>query len=56
MKKAKLPLSRSFQIGKIDKRIYGSVIEHLARAVYGGIFVTRHATPHECRVPPDGPF
>ena len=47
MKKAKLPLSRSFQIGKIDKRIYGSFIEHLGRAVYGGIYEPGHATADE---------
>ena len=33
MKKAKLILDRDFAIGKIDKRIYGSFIEHLGRAV-----------------------
>ncbi len=42
MKQAFLPLSKSFQIGKIDKRIYGSFIEHLGRAVYGGIYEPGH--------------
>lgn len=42
MKKASLPLSKSFSIGKIDKRIYGSFIEHLGRAVYGGIYEPGH--------------
>lgn len=42
MKKAFLPLSKSFEIGKVDKRIYGSFIEHLGRAVYGGIYEPDH--------------
>lgn len=44
MKKASLPLSKSFQIGEVDKRIYGSFIEHLGRAVYGGIYEPGHPT------------
>ena len=35
--KAVMKLDRDFQIGEIDKRIYGSFIEHIGRAVYGGI-------------------
>lgn len=31
-----------FQIGKVDERIYGSFIEHLGRAVYGGIYEPGH--------------
>ncbi len=42
MKKASLPLSKSFRIGEIDKRVYGSFIEHLGRAVYGGIYEPGH--------------
>src|SRR5512136_2126507 len=44
MKKASLPLSKSFQIGAVDKRIYGSFIEHLGRAIYGGIYEPGHPT------------
>lgn len=44
MKQAFLPLSKNFQVGKIDKRIYGSFIEHLGRAVYGGIYEPTHPT------------
>ena len=36
MQKAKLIMDRDFQIGAVDKRIFGSFIEHLGRAVYGG--------------------
>lgn len=38
MKTAKVIVDRDFQVGRIDKRIYGSFIEHLGRAVYEGIY------------------
>ena len=44
MQKAKLVLDRDYSISKIDKRIFGSFIEHLGRAVYGGIYEPDHAT------------
>ncbi len=47
MKKAKMTLARDYIIGEIDKRIYGSFIEHLGRAVYGGIFEPGHPTADE---------
>ena len=36
-----------FPIGKIDPRIYGSFIEHLGRAVYGGIYEPDHPQADE---------
>ena len=36
--KASLCIDRHFTIGSVDKRIFGSFIEHLGRAVYGGIY------------------
>lgn len=45
--KAKITLAREFKIGDIDKRIYGSFIEHLGRAVYGGIYEPEHETADE---------
>ena len=42
--KAKLIVNDSFVIGTIDKRIYGSFIEHIGRAVYGGIYELEHKT------------
>ena len=36
MKIAKVIVDRDFQVSRIDKRIYGSFIEHLGRAVYEG--------------------
>ena len=44
MKKATLILDRDFAVGEIDPRIYGSFIEHLGRAVYGGIYEPGHPT------------
>ena len=38
MKKAKIIIDKDFQVGRIDRRIYGSFIEHLGRAVYEGIY------------------
>ena len=38
MKKAKITIDKDFQVGSIDRRIYGSFIEHLGRAVYEGIY------------------
>ena len=47
MMKAKITLAKEFKIGEIDKRIYGSFIEHLGRAVYGGIYEPDHPTADE---------
>ncbi len=38
MKKAQIVIDKSFIVGDIDRRIYGSFIEHLGRAVYEGIY------------------
>ena len=44
MKKATLIMDRDFAIGQVDPRVYGSFIEHLGRAVYGGIYEPGHPT------------
>jgi alpha-L-arabinofuranosidase len=46
-KKAKMILEKDFRIAEIDKRIYGSFIEHLGRAVYGGIYEPEHPQADE---------
>lgn len=46
-KKAKMIIDKEFKISEIDKRIYGSFIEHLGRAVYGGIYEPGHYTSDE---------
>ncbi len=42
--KAKITVDKNKVIDKIDPRIYGSFIEHLGRAVYGGIYEKDHKT------------
>lgn len=42
--KAKVSIDLSKTISKIDDRIYSSFIEHLGRAVYGGIYEPGHET------------
>lgn len=46
-KKAKMVLDKEFIISSIDKRIYGSFIEHLGRAVYDGIYCKNHLLADE---------
>jgi alpha-N-arabinofuranosidase len=40
--KAKLTANKNYIIGEISPRLYGSFIEHLGRAVYGGIYEPEH--------------
>ena len=47
MKTATMILDRDFSIGQIDPRMYGSFIEHLGRAVYGGIYEPGHPCADE---------
>ncbi len=47
MQKAKLILDKAYTIAKIDPRMYGSFIEHLGRAVYGGIYEPGHPLADE---------
>ncbi len=47
MKKAKVSLASEFKTAKVDERIFGSFIEHLGRAVYGGIYEPTHPTADE---------
>ena len=47
MDTAKLTLDPAYVLGAIDPRIYGSFIEHLGRAVYGGIYEPGHPEADE---------
>ena len=47
MKNAKLILDKDYVISAVDKRLYGSFIEHLGRAVYTGIYEPGHALADE---------
>jgi alpha-L-arabinofuranosidase len=42
--KARVAIHRDFSIGVIDNRIYSAFLEHLGRAVYGGIYEPGHKT------------
>lgn len=46
-KKARMFVDKDFIIGEVDDRLYGSFIEHLGRAVYGGIYEPNHYTADE---------
>ena len=45
--KAKMILDKDLIIANIDKRMFGSFIEHLGRAVYGGIYEPGHPSADE---------
>ena len=47
MKEARIILDSAYTIGRIDPRLYGSFIEHLGRAVYGGIYEPGHPLADE---------
>ena len=47
MKKASMILDRDYTVGPVDPRMYGSFIEHLGRAVYGGIYEPGHPLADE---------
>lgn len=47
MKYAKLTLCSEYKTGVVDKRVFGSFIEHLGRAVYGGIYEPGHPAADE---------
>lgn len=42
--KAKMVIDKDYIISEIDPRIYGSFVEHLGRAVYGGVYEPDHPT------------
>lgn len=44
---ASITLHPELAIGQVDPRLYGSFVEHLGRAVYGGIYEPDHATADE---------
>ncbi|MBM7685111.1 alpha-N-arabinofuranosidase [Defluviitalea raffinosedens] len=46
-KHAKMIVDKDYRISQIDKRIYGSFVEHLGRAVYEGIYQPGHPAADE---------
>jgi alpha-N-arabinofuranosidase len=49
--KARLHVDREYVVGRSEGRLFGSFIEHLGRAIYGGIYEPGHpeADPHGLR-------
>ena len=47
MAKARMIVDKDFKIAEVDKRVYGSFIEHLGRAVYTGIYQPGHPSADE---------
>jgi alpha-N-arabinofuranosidase len=41
---ARIVIDNDYRIGDIDPRLYGSFVEHMGRAVYGGIHDPSHPT------------
>jgi len=44
---AKMIIDKEFKVADVDKRIYGSFIEHLGRAVYDGLYQPDHELSDE---------
>ncbi|MBX9472492.1 alpha-N-arabinofuranosidase [Microcella sp.] len=44
MSSARLSIHPAFAIGEVDRRVFGSFVEHLGRAVYSGIYEPGHPT------------
>lgn len=47
MKRARAVMAKDFKIAPVDRRVFGSFIEHLGRAVYGGIYEPGHPQADE---------
>ena len=47
MNKARIVLDSDFIISELDRRLFGSFVEHLGRCVYTGIFEPGHPTADE---------
>ncbi|NLN46608.1 MAG: alpha-N-arabinofuranosidase, partial [Clostridiaceae bacterium] len=47
MRQATVRLDKAYRIGEVDRRLFGSFVEHLGRAVYGGIYEPGHPDADE---------
>src|SRR5262249_13769892 len=52
--KAHVTVHRDFRIADIDDRLYSAFLEHLGRAIYGGIYEPGHPTADEHGFRKDG--
>ena len=48
--KASIRLDVDHNVGEIDRRIFGGFLEHLGRAVYGGVYEREGSAPM-CQTP-----
>ncbi len=46
-REAKMVIDKAYQVSAVDKRIFGSFIEHLGRAVYDGLYQPGHPLSDE---------
>jgi alpha-N-arabinofuranosidase len=44
MPKARILVDRDFVLAPLDRRVFGTFVEHMGRAVYGGIYEPGHST------------
>ncbi|HWT22719.1 MAG TPA: alpha-N-arabinofuranosidase [Solirubrobacteraceae bacterium] len=44
---ARMVIDPAFTVAKVDDRVFGSFVEHMGRAVYGGIYEPGHETADE---------
>jgi alpha-N-arabinofuranosidase len=44
---ARIVADRDFRVGDVDPRLFGAFLEHLGRAIYGGIYEPGHPTADE---------
>ncbi|RKJ46484.1 alpha-N-arabinofuranosidase [bacterium 1XD8-76] len=47
MRKTKIIIDKAYRVAPVDNRMFGSFIEHLGRAVYGGIYEPGHPLADE---------
>lgn len=45
--KASVTFERSYTVGEVDKRVFGSFVEHLGRGIYSGIYEPTHKEADE---------
>jgi alpha-N-arabinofuranosidase len=44
LRTASVTVDPAFRIGQLDRRIFGSFVEHMGRCVYGGVYEPGHST------------
>ena len=47
MQQSTVVLDPAFTVGEVDRRIFGSFVEHMGRCVYTGIYEPGHPTADE---------